>query len=158
MILGYLLLLAAIAGCAPGERMEAVYAQRCLGCHGPAGRGDGPLAKKLPVAVPDFRDTIRTKDVVQIRRIIANGKGMMPAFGPALAGREIQDMVIFVRILSQTGRPLEWWEKFEPLVWAHCSVPWEYVFGYEGDEDRERSASRRSRDPAGLILLWVSFK
>lgn len=55
----------------------------------------------------------------------------MPAYGPALSKVELQDMVRFVRILSQQGRKLEWWEHFEPLVWAHCSVPWETVLGYD---------------------------
>ncbi len=111
--------------------MENVYAQRCLGCHGAVGKGDGPVAASLPVAVPDFRATVRNKNVFEIRRVIREGKGMMPAFGPALSGAEIQDMVRMVRVLSQTGRELEWWERFEPLVWAHCSVPWEFVLGYD---------------------------
>lgn len=118
-------------GCGPSERMEAIYAERCLGCHGPAGRGDGPLAAKLPVRVPDFRETVAKKSVAEIRRIIGEGRGIMPAFSPALARSEIQDMVILVRLLSQRDRPLAWWERFEPLVWAHCSVPWEAVFGYD---------------------------
>jgi hypothetical protein len=127
------------SGCGSSERMETVYAQRCFSCHGPAGRGNGPLALKLPVTVPDFRDTVQKRSVVHIRRVITDGKGMMPAFGPALPGSEIQDMVLFVRVLSQRDRSLEWWEKFEPLVWAHCSVPWEYVLGYDA-EPEERPA------------------
>ena len=118
--------------------METLYVQRCLGCHGGSGRGDGPAAASLPVAVPDFRDTIRKKSVVQIRKIIQEGKGIMPAFGPALRGAEIQDMVLMVRLLSQEGRSVEWWERFEPLVWAHCSVPWEFVLGYEEPANREK--------------------
>lgn len=120
--------------------MERTYAERCLGCHGAGGRGDGPIAASLPVTVPDFRVTVEKKSVTQIRRIIREGKGIMPAYGPALNGAEVQDMVLTVRLLSRQGRSLEWWEKLEPLVWAHCSVPWEYVLGYdeppEGDKPR----------------------
>ena len=133
-----LILFFLVAGCASSERMERMYAQRCLGCHGVWGRGDGPLAASLPVSVPDFRDTIRSKSVIQIRKVITQGKGIMPAFEPALAKPEIQDMVRMVRVLSQKGRSLEWWEKFEPLVWAHCSVPWEFVIGYEEPANREK--------------------
>jgi hypothetical protein len=132
----YSLLLLFIGGCAGSERMEVAYAQRCLGCHGASGRGDGPVAAKLPAAVPDFRDTVRNRSVVQIRKIIKEGKGMMPAFSPVLENSEIQDMIYFVRILSQKDRSLEWWEKYEPLLWAHCSVPWEYVLGYDGEPDK----------------------
>lgn len=123
-----------LVGCGRSERMEMLYAQRCFGCHGPSGRGDGPITASLPVAVPDFRDTVKEKNVIQIRKVIAQGKGVMPAFGPALLKRELQDMVRMVRVLSQQGRSLEWWEKFEPLVWAHCSVPWEFVLGYDRQE------------------------
>jgi mono/diheme cytochrome c family protein len=111
--------------------MESLYAQRCLGCHGASGRGDGSIAVSLPVPVPDFRDTVKNKSVIQIRKVITQGKGVMPAYAPALREAEIQDMVRMVRVLSQQGRPLEWWEKLEPLVWAHCSVPWEFVLGYD---------------------------
>jgi hypothetical protein len=127
MLVGLLLL----AACSRTEEMQTGYAQRCLGCHGTSGRGDGPIAASLPVPVPDFRDTVENKRVYQIRKIIKEGKGVMPAFGPALEKVEIQDMVRFVRILSQQGRELDWWEHFEPLVWAHCSVPWEFVLGYD---------------------------
>lgn len=135
MVLGAVLFL--LAACSRNEQMRALYAQRCAGCHGPTGKGDGPVATLLPVRVPDFRETVERKSVIQIRRVIAEGKGLMPAFGPALSGLEIQDMVRSIRLLSQQGRSLQWWEKFQPLVYAHCSVPWEFVLGYdrEGKED-----------------------
>jgi len=111
--------------------METLYAQRCLGCHGTSGRGDGPIAPSLPVGVPDFRETVRARNVFQIRKVIKEGKGIMPAYSPALGNPEVQDMVRMVRVVSQQGREIAWWEKFEPLVWAHCSVPWEFVLGYD---------------------------
>jgi hypothetical protein len=54
---------------------------------------------------------------------------MMPAFSPALAQSEISDMVQMVRFLSREGRAVEWWERFDALVVAHCSIPWETVLG-----------------------------
>lgn len=125
------------AGCLRKEEMKVLYAERCLGCHGTSGRGDGPIAASLPAHVPDFRDTIRRKSVIQIRQLIKKGKGIMPAFEPALQKYEIQDMVQFVRILSKEGRTVEWWENFEPLIWAHCSVPWQYVYGYDRSQSAE---------------------
>lgn len=133
-----LILFFLIAGCVSSERMESLYAQRCLGCHGAAGKGDGPIAASLPVPVPDFQDTVKNKGVNQIRKVIKEGKGVMPAYAPALRGAEIQDMVRMVRVLSQQGRPVEWWEKLEPLVWAHCSVPWEFVLGYDQPPEKDK--------------------
>ncbi|MBI2088099.1 MAG: cytochrome c [Deltaproteobacteria bacterium] len=118
-------------GCLRSERMETIYAERCLGCHGTSGKGDGPIAVSLPVGIPDFRETVRAKNVFQIRKVIKEGKGIMPAYSPALTNPEVQDMVRMVRVVSQQGREIAWWEKFEPLVWAHCSVPWEFVLGYD---------------------------
>ena len=131
--------LSLLAACGRNERMDTLYAQRCLSCHGAVGKGNGPVSASLPVRVPDFRETVQRKSVTQIRRLIANGKGMMPAFEPALTGAEIQDMVIMVRLLSREDRDVQWWEKFDSLVWAHCSVPWDYVLGYD-DLPEEKSS------------------
>ena len=136
LVLSALVLL--LVGCVQSKRMENLYAQRCLGCHGLSGRGDGPLTASLPIPVPDFRDTVQHKTVVQIRKAITEGKGIMPAFGPALRSPEIQDMVLFVHFLSQNGRKLAWWEHVDPLVWAHCNVPWEVVLGYDQPPEEEK--------------------
>jgi hypothetical protein len=124
-------LVAILMSCGRNERMDALYAQRCLNCHGAGGRGDGPIAASLPVRTPDFRDTVQQKSNAQIRRIIAQGRGVMPAFEPALRPAEINDLLQMVRFLSREGRDLAWWEKFDTLVVAHCSVPWEAVLGYD---------------------------
>ena len=126
-----LVLVTFLAGCGRNQRMDAVYAQRCLNCHGVSGRGDGPMAASLPIAPPDFRDTVERKSNPQIRRVIADGKGLMPAFEPALSASEINDMLQMVRFLSREGRQIGWWEKFDALVVAHCSIPWEAVLGYD---------------------------
>ena len=118
--------------------MDALYAQRCLNCHGLNGRGDGPIAASLPVSTPDFRDTVQKKSNAQIRRIIAEGRGMMPAFEPALRPAEINDMLQMVRFLSREGRDLAWWEKYDTLVVAHCSVPWESVLGIDEPPEEKK--------------------
>lgn len=134
-----LLLLAVTVGCGRNERMDLLYAERCLNCHGAGGRGDGPMAELLPVNTPDFRDTVQRKSNSQIRKIIAEGRGLMPAFEPALSPAEINDLLQMVRFLSREGRDLAWWEKYDALIVAHCSIPWESVLGYdEPPEERAR--------------------
>ena len=125
-------------GCGRNERMDLLYAQRCLSCHGPSGQGDGPVAASLPVRVPDVRETVEKKSTPQIRRAIAEGRGIMPAFGPALSPAEITDMVQMVRFLSREGRNVSWWEKYDTLVVAHCNVPWELVLGYDEPAERKQ--------------------
>ena len=121
-------------GCGRNERMDLMYAQRCFSCHGGSGRGDGPVAALLPVTLPDFRTTVESRTISQIRRVIANGRGVMPAFAPALKPAEINDMVKMVRFVSREGRNIHWWEKYDALVAAHCDIPWDLVVGDEPDE------------------------
>ena len=130
----WLMFLLSTVACGRSERMDALYAQRCLGCHGQAGNGDGPLAQSLPVRPPDFRETVERRTNSQIRRAIAEGQGTMPAFSPALRQSEISDMLQMVRFLSRDGRETRWWEKFDTLVVAHCSLPWETILGYDEPE------------------------
>jgi hypothetical protein len=127
-----------LAACGRNERMDALYAQRCLNCHGPLGRGDGALAAALPAPTPDFRQTVEQRTNFQMRKVIVEGRGMMPAFSPALAPAEISDMVQMVRLLSREGRDISWWERFDTLVAAHCSIPWEIVFGTDEREEASR--------------------
>lgn len=126
-----LLLIGGAVGCGRNERMDTLYAQRCLGCHGATGQGNGPLSASLSTHVPDFRDTVERKSTGQIRAVISFGRGMMPAFEPALRRSEITDMVYMVRFLSREGRDIGWWERFDTLVVAHCNIPWEVVLGYD---------------------------
>ena len=130
-VAGTIVLLVMLAGCGRNERMDALYAQRCMNCHGLGGGGDGPIAASLPSPPPNFRETVLRKSNSQIRKVIADGAGVMPAFGPALSPSEINDMLQMVRFLSREGRDLAWWERFDTLVVAHCSVPWETVLGYD---------------------------
>jgi hypothetical protein len=127
-----------LAACGRNERMDALYAQRCLNCHGPLGRGDGALAVALPAPTPDFRQTVEQRTNFQMRKVIEQGRGTMPAFSPALAPAEISDMVQMVRLLSREGRDISWWERFDTLVAAHCSIPWEIVFGTDEPEGVSR--------------------
>jgi mono/diheme cytochrome c family protein len=76
-------------------RAEGLYERLCAGCHGPLGRGDGPLARYLTVPPRDFvtqpfkwRSTPSGSrpTVEDVARTISRGVpgGVMPAFGPAL--------------------------------------------------------------------------
>jgi cbb3-type cytochrome c oxidase subunit III len=137
LLLAFLSLLA-FCSCGRNERMDKLYAQRCISCHGPSGRGDGPVAASLPVPLTDFRETVERRSVNQIRQAIAEGQGLMPAFEPALRPSEISDLVYMVRFLSREGRDIQWWERFDTLVVAHCNIPWEVVFDYDQPQEEKR--------------------
>jgi mono/diheme cytochrome c family protein len=73
---------------------KLVYARYCVACHGPEGRGNGPLAKDLSVPVPDLT-TLATRASGQfpfdrVQRVIelgeplkGHGSSDMPAWGDA---------------------------------------------------------------------------
>ena len=62
----------------------------------------------------------------------------MPAYHPALRPPEISDMVQMVRFLSREGRDISWWEKYDTLVVAHCSVPWEVALGFDEPSEEKK--------------------
>ena len=130
-----LLALISFSACGRNERMDLIYGQRCASCHGSGGRGDGPLAAALQSPPPDFRETVQRKSNSQIRRVITEGRGTMPAFDPALRPAEINDMLQMVRYLSREGRDLAWWEKYDTLIAAHCSIPWEAALGLDDGQE-----------------------
>jgi hypothetical protein len=131
------LLFAILTGCGRNERMDLLYGQRCASCHGPGGRGNGSIAVALRTPPPDFRETVQRKSNSQIRSVIAEGKGVMPAFAPALRPSEINDMLQMVRYLSREGRDLAWWEKYDTLIAAHCSIPWEAALGLDDGPEKK---------------------
>ncbi len=91
------LALAATTGAAQDAiKGQELYMSRCSGCHGPAGKGDGPMAPLISVVVPDLTqlalrngglfpraDVVRTID--GRIELVAHG-GPMPVFGPVLGG------------------------------------------------------------------------
>jgi mono/diheme cytochrome c family protein len=56
IILTTLAVISGLAACATAPEYEgrAIYTENCVTCHGPTGRGDGPLAAELDRPVPDL--------------------------------------------------------------------------------------------------------
>jgi len=88
------------------ERGSVLFAANCVACHGPGGQGDGPAAASLDPPPADLTashtEGHRDEDYAYW---IANGiqGSAMPAFGEALTGDEIGDVVTFVRSLQEHG-------------------------------------------------------
>jgi mono/diheme cytochrome c family protein len=73
---------------------HSLYLEHCVGCHGPFGAGDGPMAHRLPVAPPDLREISGRHagryPFDEVRRVIdgrhpveGHGGAGMPAWGDA---------------------------------------------------------------------------
>jgi mono/diheme cytochrome c family protein len=77
-----------------------VWAERCSGCHGDDGKGDGPAAMALVPRPRNFRDAAfwQGRTAEQIRSVVAKGKPgtMMQPFAGVLTDAEIDAVVLHV--------------------------------------------------------------
>jgi cytochrome c oxidase cbb3-type subunit 3 len=95
----------AIAGDPLLVQGRVIYLSRCVGCHGEAGRGDGPTAKSLTgPSVGDLSDaTWKHGDRPdQVRKVVAQGvqNTAMPAWGGVLEEPELRAVSAYVYYLA----------------------------------------------------------
>ncbi len=74
-----------------------IYLSRCVTCHGTKGRGDTPLARRMVPRPSDLRAALKGRNDWQLLRSLTEGKGMMPAFSPALDESELRYVLHFLR-------------------------------------------------------------
>lgn len=79
------------------------FAVRCVFCHGPGGKGDGPEGPKDPP--PANLTATRLDDAYLLWRISTGGRGdpfcsAMPAFSAILTERQRWELVAFVQTLA----------------------------------------------------------
>jgi|SRR5262249_40064899 len=84
---------------------SAIYSQRCVSCHGPQGKGDGPAGKFLNPKPNDFAMSLRDKTDDWIAKSIKGGGAavglskVMPAY-PDLSDDQVKALVAFVKQLG----------------------------------------------------------
>lgn len=86
---------------------KSIYQQHCVKCHGMAGWGDGPLAETLRVAPRNFHDSVTDlKPDEHLRMSVAYGVMATPmhAWRGILSDQQIEDVVAYVRLLSNAAR------------------------------------------------------
>lgn len=87
----------------------ALYLDRCVSCHGPSGRGDGPIAKGLAGPPPgdladaDWKHGDRPDRVIDVLTRGVPGSSM-PGWKGILDPQEIQAVAAYVFYLA--GRPV----------------------------------------------------
>ncbi|MDC8447703.1 MAG: cytochrome c [Nitrospira sp.] len=87
-------------------RGKAVYERHCQSCHGPGGRGDGPAAASLkapPTNFQRFQSFLKSDE--ELLRTIEHGVVFSPmhSWRGRLTDGEMQDVVAYIRLLSQQG-------------------------------------------------------
>ena len=85
------------------RRGAAMFAIHCIACHGPQGRGDGPVSAKFPPA-PNLRhiSICKRTDGFLYGTLTAGGRAMPPA-REGTTSHDRWDLVAFVRALQREG-------------------------------------------------------
>jgi len=86
-----------------------LYAKQCAGCHGPAGKGDGPAAAAINPKPGDFTNKAQMTalkdqylfDLIKKGGAAAGKSPLMTPFGSKLKDGEIQDVIAYVRSLAK---------------------------------------------------------
>ena len=77
----------------------AVYKAKCASCHGPDGKGETGIGKSMKLKSLGSSEVQKTSDA-DLTKIIADGKGKMPAYKGKLSDDEIKALVAFIRTLK----------------------------------------------------------
>lgn len=97
------------------NRGQWVYQTYCLVCHGPAGRGDGPLSaangRTPPGPFPGIASYLTPQAMGRSDGYIygvvtyaqAMGRGLMPRYGDKVRGTDRWDVINYVRYLQAQG-------------------------------------------------------
>ena len=91
------------------EKGKSIFARYCVGCHGPAGKGDGPAAAALSPKPRDLTDKpymVGLKDQYLFELIQKGGAAvgkspLIPALGSQLKDGEIRDVIAHLRSLAR---------------------------------------------------------
>lgn len=82
------------------NRGKELYTNRCLSCHGPSGKGDGPAAASLVHRPPDLTRVLAGQTDGALLWKISIGGGAMPSYEKTLTEEERWQMIHYLRTLE----------------------------------------------------------
>jgi mono/diheme cytochrome c family protein len=106
LIAAWLLSHPAPAQSADAAKGRALYEKYCLMCHGPEGRGDGPVGLHANPPAANFHapESKRKSDAALLESIRAgHPETAMASWGNALSSEQIADILAYIRKLSPPG-------------------------------------------------------
>jgi mono/diheme cytochrome c family protein len=78
-----------------------LFGERCACCHGPTGKGGGPVSKFFPPAPDLAYVTIRQRSDGHLFGTVTLGGKAMPTQAEGLAERDRWDLVNYIRVLQK---------------------------------------------------------
>lgn len=84
---------------------KAIYADKCVKCHGEKGKGDGPKAVDMEKKPADHTDKAKMAKFTDadLKKAVKEGKRPMPAYGKKLTDEQIDDVIAYVRSFAETA-------------------------------------------------------
>jgi mono/diheme cytochrome c family protein len=76
---------------------KALYATYCAVCHGDSGKGDGPIAEKIPHPPSFVSDRLLEFQPGRLFHVITMGTNKMPSYAAQLSTSERWKVVAYVR-------------------------------------------------------------
>ncbi|HSB76798.1 MAG TPA: cytochrome c [Terriglobales bacterium] len=77
-----------------------LFKTKCAACHGPDGKGETAMGKRLGIKDLGSADVQKQSDA-DLATAISKGKGKMPGYEGKLTGDQIQELVKFIRTLKK---------------------------------------------------------
>ena len=79
---------------------ETLFKTKCAACHGPDGKGEVPMGKKLGARNLSSAEVQGQSDA-QLTEVLTKGKNKMPAYDGKLTKEQIGGLVAYVRELGK---------------------------------------------------------
>jgi len=79
---------------------ETLFKTKCAACHGPDGKGEVPMGKKLGARNLSSTE-VQTQSDPQLTDVLTKGKNKMPAYAGKLTKEQIADLVAYIRVLGK---------------------------------------------------------
>lgn len=110
-IVGTALLATSVAAVASAKddanpKGREVYQQICASCHGPYGRGDGPMAPDLVAKPPDFTrpELLAGRTDAEVLANLTKGQHTPMAIAQVIKPESMRDAIAYMRTLSVPGK------------------------------------------------------
>jgi len=80
---------------------QKIFQQLCIGCHGPDGRAQSEMGKKVQAA--DLTSAVvQDQSDSELSKVIRNGRGKMPSWSSRLNDSEIHSVLAYLRSIRAT--------------------------------------------------------